>query len=427
MNKCTSAQWRNWSGYQQASPILMAAPQDRRQLSKWIKTVARPIRCVGAGHSFTPLVVTQGSIIDLAAFSGLIAYDSKECTATIGAATRLDALMPQLNDIDQALPNMGDIDQQTIAGALATATHGTGSELGAYHSQLTELSLIDGQGNERHLQAGRDDELIRATGVSLCAFGAVTSVTLKNVPSYRLHKRRRCVALTELFDQFTHLMTQHRSAEFFIIPFSSYALYLTSDVADQALSTRPLEEDEDGLATLKLLRDWIGWCPWLRRKLIDSAMIKLPEQDYVQDWLYAYTTQRASRFNEMEYHLPFAEGAKALQEILHLAQAHFPNVYFPIEVRTVAADEFWLSPFYQRATCSIAIHHRAGENPQLFFQAAEKIFRRYHGRPHWGKMHSLQAQELAGLYPRFNDAMEVRRSFDPEGTFLSPYLRQLME
>jgi FAD/FMN-containing dehydrogenase len=169
----------------------------------------------------------------------------------------------------------------------------------------------------------------------------------------------------------------------------------------------------------------LAWAPWLRGLIIRSVMARLPAEDYVQDWLNVYASDRRTRFNEMEYHLPFEEGPKALAEIIELTEKRFPEVYFPMEVRSVAADEFWLSPFYKRPTCSIAIHHDAASNPLPFMRAAEPIFRKYGGRPHWGKMHSLTARDFAALYPRWKDAMEVRRDIDPQGRFVSPYLASL--
>jgi len=225
---------------------------------------------------------------------------------------------------------------------------------------------------------------------------------------------------------FQSMMLGHRSAEFYFIPHSGHAMFLASDITDEPVTTRPPEDDEDGLKTLRLLRNGIKWFPWLRRTLIQNAMRKLPREDYVENWLKVYTSDRQTRFNEMEYHLPIEEGPKALAEIIMLTEKRFPEVYFPMEVRTVAADDVWLSPFYKRQTCSIAIHHDAAEDPLAFQAAAEPIFRRYGGRPHWGKMHTLTGHDLAKLYPRWNDAMEVRRSLDPDNRFVSPYIARLL-
>ena len=418
--------WQNWSGYISATPQSIAQPKDLQELGDLIKAAPAPLRFVGSGHSFTPLVASEGSIINLSAFSGLIGYDDNRITATIGAATQLADLTKILADIGQALPNMGDIDKQTIAGALGTATHGTGAALGAYHTQLRSMTFVNGRGEIKEFTRHHDEEMIKATGVTLGAFGALTQVTMKNTKGYKLRKQRRPIPVADMLDNLESLMTAHRNTEFFVIPFSDHALYLSCDLSEQPSSTRPPEEDDDGLNTLKMLRNWLAWFPRLRRKLIGSALAKVPVEDYVQEWLNVYVSDRPTRFNEMEYHLPLEEGANALRELIALTEKQFPNIYFPMEIRAVAADDFWLSPFYQRASCSIAIHHLAGEDPLAYFNAAETIFRRYNGRPHWGKMHNLKAQDFAAIYPRWQDAMEIRRSMDPQGRFLSPYLRRIL-
>ncbi len=419
-------EWKNWSGSVKSAPKAIEAPSDVDALSHTIKNAPGPLRIAGSGHSFTPLVETDGTILDLSAFSGLYDHDSNALTATVGAGTKLSDLTPLLHGIGQGLPNMGDIDKQALGGALGTATHGTGPELGAYHTQLCQMKLIDGKGTERVFTEENDASMIRACGVTLGAFGALTEVTIQNVATYRIHKRRWSIPIPDILAGFEAYFLKYRSAEFYIIPFSGHALCLASDMTDAPASTRPPEVDEDGIATLRMARNFTGWFPWLRRKLIGNALAKLPDEDYVEDWLKVYTSERETCFNEMEYHLPFEDGAKALAEIIKLAETRFPEVYFPIEVRCVQADDFWLSPFYERQTCSIAIHHDARQDPTAFFAAAEPIFRKYGGRPHWGKMHSLTAADFATLYPRWKEAMEVRREIDPDNRFISPYLFRIL-
>ncbi|MAY63935.1 MAG: oxidoreductase [Rhizobiales bacterium] len=417
--------WSNWSGSVKANPATIARPSTAGELADVVRTGPAPVRIAGAGHSFTPLVASAGTIVDLAAFSGLVSHDEAQSTATVGAGTTLGDLCRLLQGVGQGLPNMGDIDKQTIGGALGTATHGTGPELGAYHTQLRQMRLIDGRGRERVFTEGTESEMIRASGVALGAFGALTDVTIQNIPAYRLHKRRSILPIGDMLEDFETFFTSHRSAEFYFIPFSGHALRLASDITDAPVSHRPPEEDEEGIATLRLARNLLKSFPWLRRKLIGNALAKLPDEDYVEDWLKVYTSERVTRFNEMEYHLPFEEGPQALREIIELAETRFPEVYFPMEVRAVKADDFWLSPFYRRRTCSIAIHHDAKQDPKAFFAAAEPIFRKYAGRPHWGKLHSLRERDFAEIYPRWNDAMEIRRDLDPDNRFVSPYLARI--
>ncbi|TIV91666.1 MAG: oxidoreductase, partial [Mesorhizobium sp.] len=258
---------------------------------------------------------------------------------------------------------MGDIDRQAIGGALGTATHGSGPALGAYHTQLETVQFVDGQGKLREYDRARDQDMIRATGVALGAFGVLTEVTMNNIATYRLRRRKWVLPIGDMLRDFETMMAAHRSAEFYYIPFSGYAQFIASDLSDAQPTPRPTEDDEAGLATLRKLRTALRRLPSLRRALIKGAVKKVPAEDYVQDWLNVYVSDRRTRFNEMEYHLPYEEGPKALAEIIALTEKHFPEVYFPMEVRSVAPDEFWLSPFHKRLTCSIAIHHDAASDP----------------------------------------------------------------
>ena len=417
--------WSNWSGFVTASPKLIATPADAGELAELVRSAPGPLRVAGAGHSFTPLVQSDGTIVSLEKIEGLVSHEAAANRARVRAGTRLGALMRILQDIGQGLPNMGDIDRQAIGGALGTATHGSGPTLGAYHTQLEALQLVDGQGKLREYSRAGDQDMIHATGVALGAFGVLTEVTMNNIATYRLRRRKWVLPVGDLLKNFETMMATHRSAEFYYIPLSDYAQFIASDLSDAAPTARPTEDDEEGLATLRKLRTALRWLPSLRRALIRGAVKKVPSEDYVQDWLNVYASDRRTKFNEMEYHLPYEEGPKALAEIIALTEKHFPEVYFPMEVRSVAPDEFWLSPFYKRLTCSIAIHHDAANDPLPFMRAAEPIFRKYGGRPHWGKMHSLQAAELKKLYPRWDDAMAVRRDIDPENRFVSPYMAGL--
>ncbi|TGV77900.1 FAD-binding protein, partial [Mesorhizobium sp. M00.F.Ca.ET.149.01.1.1] len=413
--------WSNWSGFVTACPKSIPTPADVGELAELVRSAPRPLRVVGAGHSFTPLVQSDGTIVSLEKIEGLVSHDAANNRARVRAGTRLGALMHILQDIGQGLPNMGDIDKQAIGGALGTATHGSGPTLGAYHTQLEAVQLVDGQGKLREYSRASDQNMIHATGVALGSFGVLTEVTMNNIATYRLRRRKWVLPIGDMLRDFEKMMAAHRSAEFYYIPFSGYAQFIASDLSDAAPTPRPTENDEEGLATLRKLRTVLRWLPSLRRALIKGAVKKVPSEDYVQDWLNVYASDRQTKFNEMEYHLPYEEGPKALAEIIALTEKHFPEVYFPMEVRSVAPDEFWLSPFHKRLTCSIAIHHDAASDPLPFMRAAEPIFRRYGGRPHWGKMHSLKAADFKKIYPRWDEALAVRHDIDPDNRFVSPY------
>lgn len=423
MNSRTA--WSNWSGYLSAAPMARPEPGDLGELANVIRTSPGPIRIAGTGHSFTPLVKSDGTILSLDRFEGLKAHDSHALTARVGAATKIGALAKMLFDVGQAFPNMGDIDKQAFGGALGTATHGSGVTLGAYHSQLEALQMVDGRGKVHEFSKANNADDMLALSPSLGMFGALTEATIKNVANYRLRRRRWTLPIEDMIDQFHAMMTAHRSAEFYYIPFSRMALFIASDLSEAPAGIRPPDEDNDAVGTLKTVQKLLGWASPLRKAVLKRAITAIAKEDYVADWLTVYPSERDVRFNEMEYHLPIEEGPKALAQVIDLLETRFKYIYFPIEVRVVAPDDAWLSPFYKRPTASIAIHHDAGLDPLPYFNAMEPIFRKHGGRPHWGKMHNLTAKDLAASYPRFNDAMKVRREMDPDNRFVSPYIAQL--
>ncbi len=137
--------------------------------------------------------------------------------------------------------------------------------------------------------------------------------------------------LGDILADFESALSAHRSAELFIVPFASHALLQTLDITDAPSIPRATEKDEDALTTLKALRTWLKWFPRARRALIGSAMARVADEEIAGAWRDVYASDRQTRFNEMEYHLPLEEGPKAIRQIIDLTEKHFPEVYVPLE------------------------------------------------------------------------------------------------
>jgi FAD/FMN-containing dehydrogenase len=197
------------------------------------------------------------------------------------------------------------------------------------------------------------------------------------------------------------------------------------DFTDDALGSTEKIDTNDGVAELKMVRDWLAWSPRLRELILSGIIKNLNNEVTVESSWKNYASERNVRFNEMEYHLPREFGLQALREIRRALESQHHEVFFPIEVRYVKADDIWLSPFYQRDCCSIAVHRYFAEDYTPYFSTIEPILRKYHGRPHWGKLNTLQREDLRKLYPRWDDFAQVRRAIDPQGRFLNPYLARL--
>jgi FAD-linked oxidoreductase len=321
------------------------------------------------------------------------------------------------------MPNLPDINKQSLAGALSTATHGTGRAFKALHGEVLAIQLVTATGELLECSAERNSDVFNAARVGLGAFGIVTRVTLQNRPLKRVRKRTFIVSYEEALAQWPSLIAQHRNVEFYAIPFTGLAAIITVDETDAAVTPRGPDQDTQALLDLQRLRDLFGFSSNLRRRLAQAAMRDLPPEEAVDEGWKLLSNERPVRFNEMEYHLPFGAQMRALQEVVSVIERERRDVFFPIEVRVIDGDDAWLSPFNRTGlTGSIAVHAYYQDDYQFLYELIEPIFRKYDGRPHWGKLNSLRSTDFAALYPRWRDAVALRAQLDPQGRFLNDYL-----
>lgn len=415
--------WRNWSGIQTAYPSARLAPRDEAELARMLKTASAPIRPVGAGHSFTALVPTNGTIVSLDAMSGVTEWQGDE--AVVLAGTRLGALGPALAAKGRAMANLPDINKQSLGGALATATHGTGVKLQALHGDVTALRLVTPDGRVIDCDAGRDADIFQAAKVSFGSLGVISQVRLKTIANRRVRRRVWIEPFDEALGQAEARWAQHRNFEFYAVPFTGLAVGISHDETDDPAEARGPDQDSAFLDALKALRNLFGFSVPLRKAAARALLASAKPETAVDEGWKLLSTERPVRFNEMEFHLPVDAQLEALAEVVATIEQERPDVFFPIEVRRIAADDAWLSPFHGGPRGSIAVHTHYKDDFSFLYELIEPIFRRHGGRPHWGKLHNLRGQQLAALYPRWDDFLKVRAELDPEGRMLNPYLRGL--
>lgn len=398
-----SKQWSNWSGNVTCTPAAVWSPPDEQTLSTFLQASTGPVRIAGEGHSFVPLCATTGTLLTVDAWQGLVSADCERCQATVRAGTRLWQLGPVLHEVGLGLANMGDIDRQSLAGAVSTGTHGTGQTLGNFATQVVGLRLILASGEVVECSAEQHPALFAAARLGLGALGVLAQITVQALPAYQLHERTWVTAFDDCLEQLPTLIAGHRHFEFFWSPGEDAC-------AMKALSTVNSRPDEQAKVPPP---------PAIGRL---SRYMK-PERT---DWSYRiFPSERNNRFNELEFAVPAEAGPDCLRALRHLMQTRFPDVLWPLEYRTVQADEIPLSPAYGRPTVTISVHQDATLPYQEFFTAAEAIFRDYQGRPHWGKWHQCTARDLQEQYPRWDEFVTTREQVDPQGRFLSPYLQTL--
>jgi len=418
--------WQNWSGYQHCLPAARLAPATEDELVDVLRKARGPIRPVGAGHSFTPLVPTDGTLVSLRNFTGMVSHDAAALTATFGAGTKLGQIGDPLHAAGQALANMPDVDEQALGGAIGTGTHGTGAALGALHSYVTALKLVTPKGEVLACSRARHPEIFDAARVSLGSLGVVTEVTLQNVKTHNLKRRVWMEPLDPLLERFDELAAKHHSFEMYLLPFFDSGVAISIDPTDEPVKPRGPEQDNEAVMDMKRLRDALAWWPGARRWLLNRLAGTFPGEEAVDVWHRIFPSSRAVRFNEMEYHLPREALVPTLRKVKDVLETKHPEIFFPVEARVVKGDDAWLSPFSGHdASASIAVHHYYLEDPLPYFADIEPLYQPLGGRPHWGKMHTLDAKSLAPRYPRWRDFLEVRAALDPEGRMLNPHLKKL--
>ena len=320
---------------------------------------------------------------------------------------------------------MPDIDEQTLAGALGTATHGTGENIGCMSSFVEGLQLVTASGDILECSRTQNPDIFHAARVNLGALGVVTQVTMQNTPKYRLKRETTWLPIEDILEQSESLASNNRNYEFYYIPFTGMGFTDVQNVTTEPVSATDKIDQNDGAEDLKLARDMLSWSPKLREFVLGTYMKTISKEVTIANSWQNYASERNVRFNEMEYHLPRENMVAAFKEIRATVENNFPEVFFPFEIRYIQGDDIWLSPFYGRETCSIAVHRFFQEDYKPLFAAVEPILQKFGGRPHWGKLNTMNAEQLKQHYPKWNEFDQVRRQLDPQGKFMNAYLETL--
>jgi len=422
--------WRNWAGNQRTDPVRTVTAHDTGEVVAAVKDAARDglrLKAIGSGHSFTAIAVPDDVAVRAPSDPRLLQVDATGL-ATVPAGMTLRTLNPLLWARGWALPNLGDIDAQTVAGAIATGTHGTGARHRGLADQVRALELVTADGAVRSCSPSENADVFAAARVGLGALGILVSVTLQAVPAFRLHAieaARPLEGALELFDGDDH------HVEFFWFPHT-----------DVAATKRNNPTDADGPARGRV-SEWVGdeligngafalisrlgaAAPRLVPGLNRFAAGQFAHSEYVDRSYRVFTSPRRVRFLEMEYAVPRAALPDAFAGLRRAVERHGQAVTFPVEVRVAAADDIPLSTAYGRDSAYLAVHVHRGEPHEAYFGAVEAVLRDLDGRPHWGKLHTRAAADLRPAYPGFDAFVALRDRLDPERRFGNAYLERVL-
>ncbi len=414
--------------------MAICAPSSTEEVSEIVTGAARRggrVKVVGAGHSFTAIACTDGVLTDLGRLDGLTDVNLETCEVTVGAGIRLRDLNDRLSELDLALPNLGDIDVQTLAGATATATHGTGARLPNLSTNIVGFELVTGTGEVRWCDPDSHPEVFSVGRVGLGALGVITRIRLRCVPAFVLRADERVTGLDAVMDDWAGFLASAPHAELFFVPGGGGCLvkrnHRTDEAAQPPSRWRHLVDKELGEnvaldLSMRALRRFPG-----QRDRIASAFAKATSSRQVIDRSdRVFASPRRVRFVEMEYALAVDAVPDALAQVRSFASTLDRPPLFPVEVRASAADDIALSTAQGRDTGWIAVHEYRGIPHGDWFRGVEAIMIAAGGRPHWGKLHHQTHETLRERYPRWDSFAAVRAELDPQGTFRNDHLDRVL-
>ena len=425
--------WTNWAGNQTARPSAVHRPASEDELSVIVSRAANDrttVKALGSGHSFTATSVTTGAMIDMSRLSRLIAVDRAASTVTVEAGITIADLNLLLNGLGLALPNLGDIAYQTISGAIATSTHGTGRALTGIAAQVVAMRVVAGDGSVLDLSPEHHPSLFHAARVGVGALGIVSRVTLRVVPAFRLRAVEGAQRLDDLVEQLDEHVEGNDHFEFFWIPHTKWALTKRNNRTDDPVSipspfkhwyAKTFMENYAFGAVCRLGRARPNLIPRLATALPSTGQSTIVDESY-----RVFASQRLVRFVEMEYAIPREACGEALQRVRRMVDERGHLVSFPVEVRFTAPDDVPLSTASGRPSAYIAVHMYKGTPFEPYFRDVAAIMADYDGRPHWGKMHFLGADELSRLYPQWEAFQQARQRIDPMRTFANAYTARVL-
>lgn len=430
------ARWQNWARTELSRPAAEVAPERVEQVVHAVeraRETGHTLKPIGASHSFTGIGATDGIRLDMDGMRGLVDVDLERGRVTLWAGTRLWELPDILNPLGLALENMGDIDRQTVSGATSTGTHGTGLRLGGLSTTIVGATLVTGTGEVLTVDETSNAELLPAVALGLGALGVLVTVTIQCMPRYLLRAVEEPMPFEEVLDGYVERNRAADHFEFYWFPHTAGTRTKTNtrlplDTPAQPLGrvSKYLDEEVVNNAMLGAVVGFERWVPSTTPSINRAIESISSRRDYSDESHRVYVTRRRVRFREMEYGLPLEAVPDALRELRTMIRDRGFRISFPVEVRTAAADGLLMSTAHGRESGYVAVHRYWRDPDHEYFREAEAILKAHAGRPHWGKLHTLDVADVRERYPEFARFAEIRDRLDPERVFANAYLTRVL-
>jgi L-gulonolactone oxidase len=438
-----SVEWTNWGNTQHCSPQKILFPKTLEDVQEIIHDAAKnriPLKAIGSGHSWSDLVCTSGYLINTDSLDKIIWIDAQKCRIKVQAGIKLKTLIKELAKNGLTLSNQGFITEQSIAGAIATATHGTGKAF-SLSDYIIGMEIIDSNGNLYEISDTIHSEWLPYTRVALGALGLVYTVTIQCEPLYNVKHSRKLHALNQIVEQYSHLYDAHDFFMFMYKPHGPDALVFTWDRTSQPVNTYYTNYILNDLLFHKFL-NYAAITMLSRYKTVSSACLELglsglqmnEHVEYAHISLSPIKTPLGVQwYIEEEIAIPFEEFPCAFEKLNELYAHYDPSGTELISMVTCrfgpATKRSFLNPCFGRKTAYITINiMNYFDNYEQFFKDFEALMEPYQGRPHWGKFHYLDKSKIEKLYgtqtiAKFN---QLRAILDPYSLWTNDFVQRCL-
>ncbi|MCC6456243.1 MAG: FAD-binding protein [Caldilineaceae bacterium] len=417
-----SANLQNWAGHHTFSTARVHRPQTVEQLQALVSQSSK-LKVLGSRHSFNDIADATGDLVSLDDLEPTFLVDRERHTVTVNGSITYGQLCQQLHADGYAIHNMASLPHITVAGAISTATHGSGDHNGNLATAVAALELVKANGDLVLLAREQNREEFEGAVVGLGAVGAITKVTLDIAPAFVMQQ--------EVYED---LPVAQVEAHFDEITSSAYSVSLFTDWQKERVNQLWLKRhltNGAALAVAPTLFEAIH-APAPRHPVTALPAAPCTEQmGVVGPWherlphFRVDHTPASGDELQTEYFVPRQHAVEAMRAVIRILSSQGPieSLLWISEVRTVAADSLWMSPSYQRD--SVGIHFSWRKNwavVQKLLPTIEEAFAPFQARPHWGKLFTMSPVHLQSLYPKLPEFRELLHAYDPQGKFRNPYV-----
>lgn len=410
----------NWAGNYEYRATQLHKPRSAEEVRALIKKLDRQ-KALGSRHCFNDIADSPLHQISTEYLNEIGPVNEEALTITVGAGVRYGDFAPGLHERGYALHNLASLPHISVAGACATATHGSGIGIGNLATAVSGLRMVTGSGEILELRREKDKPVLDAMIVNLGALGIVTEITLDLQKTYEVRQ-----------DVFQDLPLESLRENFDVIMAAGYSVSLFTDWQDQLISQVWIKSRMDA-EPVNLENDFYGakaaaknLHPITRLSAENcTAQMGVPGPwfERLPHFKMGFTPSSGEEL-QSEFFVPREHAVDAILALEKKREAIGPELMIT-EIRSIAADDLWMSPCYQRE--SIAIHFTWKQRPEqvaALITLIEAELKPFGARPHWGKLFSMPPAELRSLYPKFSDFRDLAKTHDPQGKFVNAFLER---